>query len=170
MARLVAKSPELAGQIYELDSPLLTFGRAEDNVLCIPHSSISSHHGEFKLDGGDYRLTDTGSTNGSKVNDTPVTDRLLRNGDLVLLGNALFAYESDAPVSNTPAAPPPLAGERIELGLNQSGLGRPASFVNLVAIGKPAKITGAKLPPLLIAALVIFLAGAAYLVYATLVG
>jgi len=167
MPRLIAKTPELAGQIYELDSPLLTFGRAEDNVLCIPHSSISGHHGEFRLDGSDYRLVDIGSTNGSKVNDAPVTDRLLRHGDLVMLGNALFAYESQAPASAAPAAPLPASGERIALGMNQSGVGRPASFVNLVAISKPNKDGRSKFPLLIIIGLLLALLGAGYLAYST---
>ncbi|MDR1304094.1 MAG: FHA domain-containing protein [Verrucomicrobiales bacterium] len=169
MAKLIAKSAELAGQVYELDSPQLTFGRAEDNVLCIPHTSVSSHHGEFRQEGRDYRLVDLGSTNGSKVNDLPVTDRLLRPGDLILLGNALFAYESDTPATPL-AAPPPVTAERVELGRNQSGVGRPASFVNLVTISKPAKDRSARLPVLIIVGLVIALAGAGYLAYVTFAG
>ncbi|MDR0533498.1 MAG: FHA domain-containing protein [Verrucomicrobiales bacterium] len=167
MARLIAQTPELAGQIYELDSPLLTFGRAEDNVLSIPHGSISSHHGEFRLDGSDYRLVDIGSTNGSKVNDAPVTNHLLRHGDLVMLGNALFEYQSQAPTTAAPTAPLPPSGERIALGMNQSGVGRPASFVNLVAISKPSKSGGKKLPLLLIIGIVVVLLAGGYLAYST---
>ncbi|MDR2463351.1 MAG: FHA domain-containing protein [Verrucomicrobiales bacterium] len=170
MAKLIAKSPELAEQVFELDSPLLTFGRVEDNVLCIPHGSISSHHGEFRLDGTDYRLVDTGSTNGSKVNDVSVTNHLLRHGDLVLLGNVLFVYESAAPENNASAAPLPRAGDRVELGANQSGVGRPATFVNLFAISKPSKTDGGRIPLILITAAAIALAGAAYLAYTTFAG
>jgi hypothetical protein len=168
MAKLIAQSPELAGQVYELDSAVLTFGRAEDNVLCIPHGSVSSHHGEFRLDGGDYRLVDMDSTNGSKVNDEPVTDRLLSNGDLVMLGNMLFIYESSVPAGAAPAAPLPAAGDRIELGGARDGVGRPASFVNLAAVAKPDNSGGAKLPAAVILGILIALAGAGYLVYRTM--
>jgi hypothetical protein len=166
MAKLVAKSPDLAGQVLELEGSVITFGRGDDNVLCIPHASISGHHGEFRLDGADYRLIDIGSTNGSKVNNDQTTDRLLSNGDLVMLGNMLFAYEADAPVTAA-AVPLPTSSERIALGLNQSGSGRPSSFVNLSAIAKPSKSKGAKLPLMVIVGVVVALAGAAYLAYTT---
>ena len=174
MPRLIAKNPELAGQVFELDSPLMPFGRSDDNVLCIPHSSISGSHGEFRLEGKDYRLVDTGSTNGSKVNDTPVTDRLLNNGDMVMLGNALFVYETEAgaPAAAASSLPPPAPadGKRVTLDAHHVGAGRPASFVNMVAVSKPDQTGTGKMPILIIAAIVIALSGAGYLAFATFGG
>jgi len=174
MPRLIAKNPELADRVFELDSPLMPFGRSDDNVLCIPHSSISGQHGEFRLEGKDYRLVDTGSTNGSKVNDTPVTDRLLNNGDMVMLGNALFVYEteagSSAAVTSSSLPPAPEDGKRITLDTHHIGAGRPASFINMVTISKPDQTGAGRMPILIIAAIVIALAGAGYLAFATFGG
>lgn len=52
---------------FELGQERVTVGRAEDNQLVIPDGSVSSHHAEINFDGSSWVLTDTGSTNGTKV-------------------------------------------------------------------------------------------------------
>ena len=47
----------------------LTIGRRNDNDLCIPCQSISSHHAAITQDGGVYQITDCGSSNGIIVAD-----------------------------------------------------------------------------------------------------
>ena len=165
MPRLIAKSPEFAGQVFELNGTKMTVGRADDNSIPIPHPSVSSHHAELKMEGGDYRLVDLGSTNGTRVNDERSTDTMLRNQDLVMFGNILLTYQTE----NAMSAPPlPEVGKRVNLpeGVNSA---RPESFINLAPYPK----TGAdkkSFPLLLLLGFLVALAGGGYLVYVMFLG
>lgn len=160
MPKIVCKSPEFADQTFELTEAVVTFGRSDDNQVRITHPSISSHHAEFRNEGGDYRIVDLGSTNGSRVNDEKVDEAILRNGDILMMGNILFAYESENAVA---AAPLPEAATKVELDAGRS-TGRPVEFSNLAPI-KKAKAGGGGFPvPILIAAL-IALGGLGFLAY-----
>jgi len=133
MPRIAAESPELNGQVFELTGARLTIGRAADNDIVIQNPSVSSHHGEFRFEGGDYRVVDMNSTNGTRLNDERVTETILRNGDTLMIGHMLFKYASE----NVLSAPPiPEQAEILAFG-TQSG-GRPSNFVNLAPFAKPA--------------------------------
>lgn len=150
MPRISAESPELNGQVFELTGAKLTVGRAADNDIHIQNPSVSSHHGEFRFEGGDYRVVDMNSTNGTRINDERVTEAILRNGDTLMIGHMLFRYVSE----NVLSAPPiPEQSEILEFG-TQAG-GRPANFVNLAPFAKP-KGDGASVP--LVVLVMIFVA------------
>lgn len=76
----------------------LTIGRTNDNAICYANSYVSSHHAKLSYDGQAWRLTDTGSTNGTYVNDLRVQSQRLDVGDMVfimglriVLGRGFFA-------------------------------------------------------------------------------
>ncbi len=165
MPKLISKSPEFEGQIFELTSEVVTVGRAEDNEIQISHPSISSNHAELRQNGGDYQLVDLGSTNGSRVNDEKTTEALLRKGDVVMLGNILFSYESEVEVE---AAPLPDAATRVDL-TSSSGAGRPTEFKNLAPI-KKAKKSGGGFPLPVLLAVLVALGGVGFLVYKVFLG
>lgn len=133
MPSLTVKSPEFAGQVFELNQPTITIGRAEDNTYQLPHPSVSSHHAELRAEDGDYRLVDLGSTNGSRVNDERITETVLRNGDVVMLGNMILAYQSEVAVA---AAPMPTSDNRVHLETS-TPTGRPADFKSISPFPKP---------------------------------
>ncbi len=87
MPRLVAQSPEFAGQTFELTGPEVTVGRLADNGIQIEHASVSGHHGVFRLDGQDYVVRDLGSTNGTRLNGEKNTEQKMRSNDNMSLGN-----------------------------------------------------------------------------------
>lgn len=133
MPRIAAESPELNGQVYELTGAKLTVGRAADNDIHIQNPSVSSHHGEFRFEGGDYRVVDMNSTNGTRINDERVTEAILRNGDTLMIGHMLFRYVSE----NVLSAPPiPEQSELMEFGARAGG--RPPGFINLAPFAKPS--------------------------------
>lgn len=107
-------------------------GREEGNDIMITHPSVSSNHAQLKLEGGDYRLVDLNSTNGSRVNDEKVDQTILRNGDVVMLGNIILSYQSD----NTIEAPAlPEADNKVNI--QQTSSGQPGEFKNLAPFKKP---------------------------------
>jgi predicted component of type VI protein secretion system len=161
MPKLIVKSPEFAGLVFDLNQPTITIGRGEDNTYQLPHPSVSSHHAELRQEGGDYKLVDLGSTNGSRVNDERVNECVLRNGDVVMLGNMILAYESETVAA---AAPMPTAENRVTLG--EAPTGRPADFKNLAPFPKPKSNAGG-FPVLILVAALVAVGGFGYLIYAS---
>lgn len=74
-------------------------GRTETNDVVLPHLAVSKHHAFFRRDqdARRYTITDTGSTNGTKVNGQAIPARVPRyisDGDQVTLGDAVFTFYS----------------------------------------------------------------------------
>ena len=68
---------------------VLSFGRREGNDIVISDPYVSGKHGEFEVTEGAVTLTDTGSTNGTVVNDAklPANQKTqMQNGDVIKLG------------------------------------------------------------------------------------
>lgn len=133
MPRLVSQAEEFEGWTFELTKPRYTLGRAPDNDIHLPHASISSHHAELILEDGDYKIVDLNSTNGTRVNDERITDAMLRNADVLMIGHIVIGYESE----NVLDAPPlPEINESFVIGQPQ---GRPADFKNLSPVPRKAQ-------------------------------
>lgn len=135
MPRLVAQSPEFAGQSFDLSGQEITVGRLDDNKIQLEHASVSGHHGMFRLDGLDYFIKDLDSTNGTRVNGERVTEQKLRRNDILRLGNIELLYDSE---HQPPGQPMPTLSERVKLAECQTQ-GRPVGFVNASPILKKAK-------------------------------
>ncbi|WP_376793733.1 FHA domain-containing protein [Thermogemmatispora sp.] len=73
-----------------------TVGRASDNQIRLNDPQVSSHHAEFRAEGGGYSLVDRGSTNGTFVNDRRLPSQVpqrLNPGDRIRFGETVFTYE-----------------------------------------------------------------------------
>ena len=81
----------------ELRFPLfknrLTIGRTSHNDIQLNMQYVSRRHAVISTDLGQTRVIDWGSKNGVFVNDVQVTERILKSGDLVSIGTAVFKYE-----------------------------------------------------------------------------
>ena len=65
----------------------MTIGRAADqNILPLNDGGVSTKHCEIRAIQGGYQLVDTGSKNGTFVNDKRVKEKALANGDLIAFG------------------------------------------------------------------------------------
>jgi hypothetical protein len=164
MPELVAVSEEFAGVHISLTGEQFTVGREEGNSIVIPHPSLSSEHAVLTPEGGDYRLTDLGSTNGTYVNDEQVSEVLLHNGDHVGFGQVVFAYQSAAV-----SAAPPLPQGEVQVALTSTGAGRPAHFRNFSQIKKGAK-KAAAMPVPVVLGLLLALGGLGYLGFVVFTG
>ena len=106
MAKLVILTQGLSGRAHELNVDRTTIGRVEDNMFQIAEASISSHHCEVLLRGSDVVIKDLNSTNGTFINDQPVTESVLKPGQILRLGTVELKLETGtaAPGSATAAA------------------------------------------------------------------
>ena len=105
MAKLVILTQGLSGRAHELNVDRTTVGRVEDNMFQIAETSVSSHHCEVLLRGSDVVIKDLNSTNGTFINDQPVTETVLKPGQILRLGTVELKLETGAAAS-TPASAP----------------------------------------------------------------
>lgn len=70
-----------------------TIGSSAAASVQIDDASLSRMHAELAIDGVSFVLRDLGSTNGSQVQDQPVSGRhLLRDGELLRLGSVVLKF------------------------------------------------------------------------------
>lgn len=100
MPRLVVLTEGYTGRAYDLKVEKTTIGRVEDNAFQIPDASVSSHHCEVILQGEEVLIRDLNSTNGTFINNEPVTEAVLKSSGMLRLGNIELRLET------APAAAP----------------------------------------------------------------
>ncbi|MDD3118127.1 MAG: FHA domain-containing protein [Victivallales bacterium] len=93
--KLIVLSEQLRGKSFELTKDLYTVGRSEERDICIKDPTISTYHCEFIRNGDAYILRDNNSTNGTRVNNVPVTEQALQNSDIIQLGGVELLYDRD---------------------------------------------------------------------------
>lgn len=79
-----------AGRVFRNLSTPLTIGREDDNDIQLNDERISRFHAKVQEDAGRLILTDLDSTNGTRVNGHPIRLRVLRAGDLVMVGRCVL--------------------------------------------------------------------------------
>jgi pSer/pThr/pTyr-binding forkhead associated (FHA) protein len=97
MAKLVILSEGMTGRSHELKVDKTTIGRVEDNTFEIAEPSVSSHHCEVLLRGNEVMVRDLNSTNGTFINGEKITEKALKPGQTLRLGQIEMRLETDAP-------------------------------------------------------------------------
>jgi pSer/pThr/pTyr-binding forkhead associated (FHA) protein len=85
-ATLVLLDPPAAGRELKLSLPA-TIGRSREAQFKLVHGQVSRLHCEFFERDGVLYVRDLGSTNGTFVDDVPITEAALRPGDKVTIGS-----------------------------------------------------------------------------------
>ena len=93
--KLIVLSEKLRGKTFELTKDVQSAGRTEDKDICIKDPTISSHHCDFVKTEKSYILRDNQSTNGTRVNNVPITEQELKNSDILQLGGVEILYDCD---------------------------------------------------------------------------
>jgi pSer/pThr/pTyr-binding forkhead associated (FHA) protein len=99
MAKLVILSEGMTGRSHELTVDKTTIGRVEDNTFAITDPSVSSHHCEALLKGGDVVVRDLNSTNGTYIGGEKITEAVLKPGQILRLGQIELRLESGVPAT-----------------------------------------------------------------------
>lgn len=88
-ALVVARGPQ-AGMTYLIRSGNTTVGRHPESDVFLNDVTVSRHHCRFVVTGEKLRVEDSGSTNGTYVNEQRVDSAELHAGDEVLVGRFHF--------------------------------------------------------------------------------
>jgi hypothetical protein len=92
-ARLIATQGTYLGQIFPIAFEA-SIGRDPGNAIPLTDdSTVSRRHARIWAENGGYKIHDEGSSNGTFVNGTRITDAPLRPGDEVSIGGTRFRFE-----------------------------------------------------------------------------
>lgn len=81
-----------APEIFELVKETLVVGRADDVDIRVPSTSLSRRHMRLDREVAGYRAIDLDSANGVYLNEVRVHSAVLRDGDTLQLGSAVFVF------------------------------------------------------------------------------
>ena len=99
--KLTVLFEKLRGKSFELNKDLISAGRGDGMGILIAEPSLSRHHCDFiRTERDTYIVRDNGSTNGTRVNNIPVTELELRDEDIVQLGIVELLYTGKEPAFN----------------------------------------------------------------------
>jgi hypothetical protein len=83
------------GTVYRLGLRVMELGRDPSCPLCVNDANASRRHARVTQDAiGAWKITDLGSTNGTLLNGTPVSQAALNEGDLVTIGTTELEFRN----------------------------------------------------------------------------
>ncbi len=93
MPYLIYASDTSNEKLYELSTGEISIGRERDNIIVITNDmSVSRHHAQIIISQDSVNIVDQKSANGTFVNGMKIDDCLLKEGDLIHCGNAIFKF------------------------------------------------------------------------------
>ena len=95
MSKLVLYFPDGSTRDILLAKERTTIGRRPDNDVPLPSPAVSAEHAAIITVLDDSFLEDLGSTNGTFVNEKPVTKHFLRDRDRIDVGREILIYYTD---------------------------------------------------------------------------
>jgi uncharacterized RDD family membrane protein YckC len=95
MAKLIVNPTSPSRREVALSRTLLSIGRDPSNDVVLPDAMVSRRHAVIEYRGSQYFLRDCNSSNGSLINGDRISERGLRDGDLVAIGTARLLFRDD---------------------------------------------------------------------------
>jgi diguanylate cyclase (GGDEF)-like protein len=91
-ACLVVLQGQRLGQRIDIGEQALTFGRAPECDFQIVERSVSRQHAQVWKGSGGYRVKDLDSTNKTLLNDQPIIEAELKDGDHITIGSCVLKF------------------------------------------------------------------------------
>jgi hypothetical protein len=92
---LTAASIVLAdGERIVLGPEPITIGRLPESSVVVSDPNASRRHAEIRRSGNDVVVVDLNSTNGTRVNGAPIRERVLVDGDEIVVGTTFLRFEA----------------------------------------------------------------------------
>jgi len=92
-ARLEAVAGPLEGRTFPLVEDELSIGREPSNQISLLDSLVSRRHCVIRRSGQGFLIQDLDSRNNTFVNNVPVKERLLVDGDQIRIGKSIFVFQ-----------------------------------------------------------------------------
>jgi FHA domain-containing protein len=83
------------GRSVPLTQPEVTIGRLPECDVIVDDPGASRQHARIRRTEDGFVLADLGSTNGTLVNDVPIQEHVLDNGDRITIGETVLEFRSD---------------------------------------------------------------------------
>lgn len=80
------------GRTFDLATGSIVIGRSSKAGIQVDQESISRHHAKVVNTGKVTTIYNLSSTNGTDVNDEPIDQHVLRDGDLIKVGRTIFKF------------------------------------------------------------------------------
>ncbi len=113
---LICIAGPASGQEFPLDGDEVVIGRASDNPVSVPDTSVSRKHALLRKAEGGWALSDLGSGNGTMLNGEAIADETqLSDGDTIALGDSEFTFKKgggSGPVPRVAGGASPTSGAR----------------------------------------------------------
>ena len=77
---------------YSLGKPVVTLGRLPESDVVVADPGASRQHARITNANAEFVLADLGSTNGTLVNDQPVREQALADGDRITIGETVLEF------------------------------------------------------------------------------
>lgn len=112
-SRLIAQTGPASGQEFTLEGDELVIGRAADNPVSIPDTSVSRKHALVRKTAEGWAVSDLGSGNGTMLNGEAISDEtILNDGDVISLGDTELRYSGAAASAGEATDERPSGGAR----------------------------------------------------------
>jgi len=95
MAKLIVNPSSSQKREILLPRTVLSIGRDPSNDLVLPDAMVSRRHAVVEWRGSQFFIRDCNSSNGSLVNGDRVSEKGLRDGDLVAIGTARLLFRAE---------------------------------------------------------------------------
>lgn len=105
MPKLMLKFSGMVLKDIPMDKPQVTIGRKMDNDVVIDNLAVSGHHARVVEENGTYFVEDTGSTNGTFLNEEKIQKQRLQPGDQIRVGKHVLIFEDETATAQTQPAP-----------------------------------------------------------------
>lgn len=95
MVVLIGMSAAVKGRNFDVDVDHSSIGRRTNNLVIIDDPSISGTHCKITRDGRKFWIQDLGSTNGTRVNGSPIKKSRLNAKDIIQVGQIELMFDGD---------------------------------------------------------------------------
>jgi uncharacterized RDD family membrane protein YckC len=113
MAKLIINPTSSSRREIALARTIVSIGRDPSNDVVLPDAMVSRRHAVIEYRGSQYFLRDCNSSNGSLVNGDRVSERNLRDGDLVAIGTARLLFREEMDDAGAKVVPHPSAPRQV---------------------------------------------------------
>jgi uncharacterized RDD family membrane protein YckC len=113
MAKLIINPTSSSRREIALARTIVSIGRDPSNDVVLPDAMVSRRHAVIEYRGSQYFLRDCNSSNGSLVNGDRVSERNLRDGDLVAIGTARLLFREEMEDAGAKVVPHPSAPRQV---------------------------------------------------------